>query len=305
MNVTVHVAVPATAPAARVHGLPVKVPAAPVLEKVTDPVGVVGLALVSVTVTVQVEPWLTTTGLVHETAVVVVCETAPGLMVRAMTVEWLAGPLTPVKLRWKFPVGAEADAEIEHEVEFVAWPLKIKLLEMQVTVTEPAGAKDVELVLSVTVPTKWFKPVRVIVVLLAAPPCVMLTIVGLAAIAKSVTCTTMVALNPLPPVTAVTVMVVLVTAAVLAMVVVSKACLVMPAVNATVVELNRNVYPTTPVATRALSVALPVNPNWLVSVITSWKLTDVVVPLTTLTDVGLVAIVIPQILTVKFRTAPR
>ena len=39
--------------------------------KLTVPVGVVGLAFVSVTVAVQVEGWLTTTGLSHVTVVVV------------------------------------------------------------------------------------------------------------------------------------------------------------------------------------------------------------------------------------------
>ena len=60
VKVTWHVDVP-RAPATRVHGLPVKVPAAPVLEKVTVPVGVIrvpGLVAGSVTVTVHVVAWL-------------------------------------------------------------------------------------------------------------------------------------------------------------------------------------------------------------------------------------------------------
>ena len=71
VNVEVHVAVPAVVPAANVQV--VKVPVTPVTVKVTEPVGVLtGAGEVSVTVAVQVDPWLTTTGLVHVTAVVVV-----------------------------------------------------------------------------------------------------------------------------------------------------------------------------------------------------------------------------------------
>ena len=72
VKVEVHVAVPAVVPAARVHV--VKVPVTPVTVKVTEPVGVrtVPAVEVSVTVAVHVDPWLTTTGLVQETAVLVV-----------------------------------------------------------------------------------------------------------------------------------------------------------------------------------------------------------------------------------------
>ena len=67
----VHVAVPAVVPAANVQV--VNVPVTPLTVKVTEPVGVLtGAGEVSVTVAVQVDPWLTTTGLVHVTAVVVV-----------------------------------------------------------------------------------------------------------------------------------------------------------------------------------------------------------------------------------------
>ena len=65
----VHVAVPAVVPAANVQV--VKVPVTPVTVKVTDPVGVVTGAVVSVTVAVHVDPWLTKTGLVQVTLVVV------------------------------------------------------------------------------------------------------------------------------------------------------------------------------------------------------------------------------------------
>ena len=70
VNVLVHVAVPAVVPAANVQV--VKVPVTPATVKVTEPVGVLtGAGEVSVTVAVQVDPWLTTTGLVQLTAVVV------------------------------------------------------------------------------------------------------------------------------------------------------------------------------------------------------------------------------------------
>ena len=71
VNVDVHVAVPAVVPAANVQV--VNVPVTPLSVNVTDPVGVLTVpAAVSVTVAVHVEPWLTNTGLVHVTAVVVV-----------------------------------------------------------------------------------------------------------------------------------------------------------------------------------------------------------------------------------------
>ncbi len=58
-------------PADRVQGLPVNDPAGPVSVKVTMPVGVVGLAFVSVTVAVHEEAWFTTTGLAQTTVVMV------------------------------------------------------------------------------------------------------------------------------------------------------------------------------------------------------------------------------------------
>src|SRR5438445_13002553 len=71
VKVLVHVAVPAVVPAANVHV--VNVPVTPLTVNVTDPVGVLTVAVaVSVTVAVQVEPWAITTGLVHVTAGVVV-----------------------------------------------------------------------------------------------------------------------------------------------------------------------------------------------------------------------------------------
>ena len=67
VNITEH------EPAASVHVAALNVPAAPLLLQVTVPVGVLVVpAAVSVTVAVQVDAWLTTTGEVHETAVEVV-----------------------------------------------------------------------------------------------------------------------------------------------------------------------------------------------------------------------------------------
>jgi len=70
VKVLVQVAVPAVVPAASVHV--VNVPVTPLTVNVTDPVGVLTVpAAVSVTVAVHVDPWLTTTGLVHDTVVLV------------------------------------------------------------------------------------------------------------------------------------------------------------------------------------------------------------------------------------------
>jgi len=68
VKVDVHVA-DAVVPA-KVHV--VNVPVTPVSPRATVPVGARNVpGEVSVTVTVQVEPWLMTTGVVHETVVVV------------------------------------------------------------------------------------------------------------------------------------------------------------------------------------------------------------------------------------------
>ena len=73
MPVAVAVNVTEHDPAASVHVVALKDPAAPVSVNVTVPVGVeVVPGDVSVTVAVQVEAWPTTTGVVHETAVLVV-----------------------------------------------------------------------------------------------------------------------------------------------------------------------------------------------------------------------------------------
>lgn len=88
VKVDVHVA-EAVVPA-RVHV--VNVPVTPVSLRVTVPVGVVApVAEVSVTVTLQVDPWLITTGVVQETVVVVVCGLTTMLVVPLLP-PWFASP---------------------------------------------------------------------------------------------------------------------------------------------------------------------------------------------------------------------
>jgi hypothetical protein len=77
VNVEVHVADAVVPDSVHV----VKDPVTPVSLRLTVPVGVVGVDDVSVTVTVQVEPWLITTGVVQLTVVVVVWS---GTVVTAM-----------------------------------------------------------------------------------------------------------------------------------------------------------------------------------------------------------------------------
>ena len=67
VKVDVHVAVAVVPAKVQV----VNDPVTPVTLRLTAPVGVVGAALLSVTDTLQVEAWLTTTGVVHEIVVVV------------------------------------------------------------------------------------------------------------------------------------------------------------------------------------------------------------------------------------------
>jgi hypothetical protein len=64
-------------------------PVTPVALNVTVPVGVVGFEEVSVTVTVHVDPWLTTTGVLQVTTVVVECG-------GTATTEMVDIPLAPV-----------------------------------------------------------------------------------------------------------------------------------------------------------------------------------------------------------------
>jgi len=65
-------AIPVVEPWTSEHGEPEKVPETPLSEKLTVPPGVSAELEVelSVTVAVQVEDWLTTTGVVHETVMV-------------------------------------------------------------------------------------------------------------------------------------------------------------------------------------------------------------------------------------------
>ena len=70
----------------------VNVPVTPVSLRATVPVGVVApVAEVSVTVTVHVEPWLITTGVEQETAVVVACGFTTTLVVPLLA-PWFASP---------------------------------------------------------------------------------------------------------------------------------------------------------------------------------------------------------------------
>ncbi len=87
VNVDVHVAV-AVVPL-NVHV--VKDPVTPVWVRETVPVGVVAPAEVSVTVTVHVDPWFITTGVMHETDVVVTCGVTTTLVVPLLA-EWFPSP---------------------------------------------------------------------------------------------------------------------------------------------------------------------------------------------------------------------
>ncbi len=90
VNVLVHVAVAPVPDSVQLVGL--NVPAAPVLVKATVPVGVVGVAKVSVTVAVHVDPCAMKTGEVHATAVVVGCR-VPTLSENApLLVAWVVSP---------------------------------------------------------------------------------------------------------------------------------------------------------------------------------------------------------------------
>lgn len=73
VKVAVQTAVPEIEPCTRTHGELEKEPETPLSPKLTEPPGVMAEPSVelSVSVAVQVEAWLTTTGVVHETVVVV------------------------------------------------------------------------------------------------------------------------------------------------------------------------------------------------------------------------------------------
>ena len=71
----------------------VKEPVTPVSESPTVPVGVMNVpGEVSVTVTLQVEPWLITTGVVHDTAVVVTLGLTTILVVPLLGWNWFVTP---------------------------------------------------------------------------------------------------------------------------------------------------------------------------------------------------------------------
>lgn len=89
MNVEVQVA-EAVVPAS-VHV--VKAPVTPVSASPTVPDGVMKVpGEVSVTVTLQVEPWLTTTGVVQETVVVVARRLTTTLVVPLLAPNWFRTP---------------------------------------------------------------------------------------------------------------------------------------------------------------------------------------------------------------------
>ncbi len=73
VNVTLQLAVPVVALATSVQGEPMNEPVTPIWLKLTVPVGVVPPMVVTVTVAVQVEAWLTKTGVLHDTVTVVGC----------------------------------------------------------------------------------------------------------------------------------------------------------------------------------------------------------------------------------------
>ena len=105
----------------------------PLLVKPTVPVGVFVALVVSVTVAVHVVVWLTTTAEGEQATLVVVPSFKP--IVSPMTTERAPGPLVPVKLRWKLPLGVAVVAETVHDVELVSGviPFNNRLLRVQDT----------------------------------------------------------------------------------------------------------------------------------------------------------------------------
>ena len=81
-------------PAVRVHREGFRAPVTPVALNETVPVGVVGVEDVSVTVAVQVEPWLTSIGVVQLRVVVVWCSgTAVTERVKLpLPLKWVVSP---------------------------------------------------------------------------------------------------------------------------------------------------------------------------------------------------------------------
>ena len=150
MNVEVQVA-EAVVPA-RVHV--VKVPVTPVWLSDTVPVGVTNAPAAdeSVTVTVQVEPWLTTTGVVQETVVVVVRRLTTTLAVPLLPV-WFA---SPAKVAVTAAVPAVEAVKVEVHVADAVVPARVQVVNEPVTPvwlsdTVPVGVTNVPGEVSVTV----------------------------------------------------------------------------------------------------------------------------------------------------------
>jgi len=150
VNVEVHVA-DAVVPA-RVQV--VNEPVTPVWLSDTVPVGVTNApaAEESVTVTVQVEPWLTTTGVVQETVVVVVRRLTTTLAVPLLPV-WFA---SPAKVAVTAAVPAVEAVKVEVHVADAVVPASVQVVNEPVTpvslrVTVPVGVRNVPAEVSVTV----------------------------------------------------------------------------------------------------------------------------------------------------------
>jgi len=143
VNVEEHVAV-AVVPA-RVHV--VNEPVTPVSVRATVPVGVVAPVVeVSVTVTVHVEPWLITTGVVHEIEVVVKCVGWFTTMLVVPLLElWAESPgydavtaAVPAVVAVKVEVQV-ADAVVPARVQVVKDPVT----PVSVKATVPVGVRNV------------------------------------------------------------------------------------------------------------------------------------------------------------------
>ena len=101
----------------KAQGEPVKLPELSVV-KVTIPPGIVGLALISVTVAVHVEGLATATLEGTQFTVVVVMCGEGGVTVNAKVVGVVLAPIgLPVTLTWNEPVGVEKDVETVSTLE--------------------------------------------------------------------------------------------------------------------------------------------------------------------------------------------
>ena len=149
MKVDVHVA--AAVVPARVQV--VNVPVTPVSPRPTVPVGVMNVpAEVSVTVTLQVEPWLITTGVVQDTVVVVVLRTITMLAVPLLA-GWLVSP--GYEAVTAAVPGVDA-VNVEVHVADAVVPARVHVVNVPVTpvsprATVPLGVRNVPAEVSVTV----------------------------------------------------------------------------------------------------------------------------------------------------------